>query len=182
VLLDKDGRWQDHLREPLCVPERVGLLDLLTTFREERTKMAVVVDEYGSVAGVVTLQDVLEEIVGDIYESHELPVSEISELEPERWRMAGSVDLDEAGKKLAVEFPEHKGRTVGGFVMNVLGRVARVGDEVQFEALTLTVCEMIGRRVHALDVRRSPEAPEPTRNGGRRRSDRPGSRSREADA
>jgi CBS domain containing-hemolysin-like protein len=152
VLLDERGLWRDHLREALCVPERIGLLDLLKTFRKQRTKIAIVVDEYGGVAGMVTLQDLLEEIVGDIYEKHEPRQQEIAALEGDNWRVAGSMPLEEAGERLGVRFPEHKGRTIGGFVMNTLGRVPSPGDTVEFENLSLKVEKMATRRVQTLLV------------------------------
>jgi putative hemolysin len=156
VLLEPHGDWQLHLREPVCVPEGVGLLDLLKTFRRERTKMAVVVDEYGGVAGIVTLQDLLEEIVGDIYEKHEPVDQEIHPLAPDVWRVAGSASLLDLADTLDVDFPEDKGRTVGGFIMNTLARIPVAGDEVAHRAVSLRVEEMAGRRVHLVTVRRAP--------------------------
>jgi len=165
VLLDRDGDWRRHRREPLLVPEQMGLLDLLKRFRQQRTKMAIVVDEYGGLAGIVTLQDLLEEIVGDIYEKQDHHEREIEPLDPDAWRVIGTVGLDELGEELGIDFPEHKGRTVGGFVMNSLGRIPRVGDEVTHQHFALKVEQMIGRRVHRLRLTRlSPS--EVADNGG----------------
>ncbi len=155
VLLDPERPWRELLREPVLVPERIELLDLLKLFRRRRTKMAVVVDEYGGVAGIVALQDLLEEIVGDIYEKHERTPVEIVALEAgRRWRVAGSVGVDRLGGELGVEFPSHLGRTVGGFMMNSLGRIPRVGDEVVHDGFQLHIQEMAGRRVNAIEVSR----------------------------
>jgi putative hemolysin len=152
VLLSPETDWRAFLREVICVPERVGLLALLKIFRRRRTKIAVVVDEYGGVAGIVTLQDLLEEIVGDIYEKHEQTGGEILAIESERWRVAGSMNLAELGEELEVSFPTELGRTAGGFVMNSLGRIPRAGDEIHYGPLRLRVLDMAGRRVHALEV------------------------------
>ncbi|MEN6627296.1 MAG: hemolysin family protein [Candidatus Sumerlaeia bacterium] len=158
VLLEPERPWRELVREPVLVPERIGLLDLLQLFRRRRTKMAVVVDEYGAVAGIVTLQDLLEEIVGDIYEKHEHVQSEVVALEPgAHWKVSGAMDVDRLGEQLGAQFPTHLGRTVGGFVMNSLGRIPRVGDEVRQEPYVLRVQQMAGRRVHALDVTREAE-------------------------
>ncbi|OPZ09452.1 MAG: Magnesium and cobalt efflux protein CorC [candidate division BRC1 bacterium ADurb.BinA292] len=157
VLLDAESPWRNHLREPLCVPERVGLLDLLKMFRQQRTKMAVVVDEYGGVAGIVTLQDLLEEIVGDIYEKHEYVSHDIQPIGEGAWRITGSFNLEELADQLGITFPERMGVTLGGFVMNTLGRVPRVGDEVHYEGHAFRVEEMMGRRILGITVRR--EAP-----------------------
>lgn len=156
VLLDGKGDWRSHLREPLLVPEGVGLLDLLKMFRQKRMKIAIVVDEYGGVAGIVTLQDLLEEIVGDIYEKHEHDKREIAPMGEEEWRVAGTALLGRLGETCGVEFPEEKGRTVGGFVMNMLGRIPDVGDEVTYESVSLTVEKMAGRRLQTVRVRRRP--------------------------
>jgi putative hemolysin len=154
VLLNPLEPWRKHLRESFCVPDGIGLLDLLRSFRTQRTKMAVVVDEYGGVEGIVTLQDLLEEIVGDMYEQHEHQRQDLIELEPGHWRVLGSLTISELGDELEVSFPEQRGRTVGGFVMNTLGRIPRVGDEVQHEDLILRVETMVARRVNTVLVER----------------------------
>lgn len=158
ILLDAQGEWRNHLREPVCVPERMGLLDLLKTFRRRRTKMAVVVDEYGGVAGIVTLQDLLEEIVGDIYERHEQSQVDIETISEEQWRVRGSVSLSHLADELEVTLPEELGRTVGGLVMNSLGRIPDVGDEITYDGLHFQVEEMVGRRVQSLLIHRVPTA------------------------
>lgn len=157
VLLDEKGCWRDHLRKALCVPERIGLLDLLRMFRDEHTKFAVVVDEYGGVAGIVTLQDLLEEIVGDIYEKHEHNDQEIEPLGENHWRISGQTNLDVIHEQLNVQLPSHKGRTLGGFVMNTLGHIPAVGEELQEPPLHFRVEKMAGRRVFSLIVTRGDE-------------------------
>lgn len=152
VLLDKAGNWRNHLREPMLAPEGIGLLDLLRRFRKERTKMAVIVDEYGGVAGIVTLQDILQEIVGDIYEKHEHNEMDIQELAEGHWRVAGTYSLASLGEVTGVDFPENRGRTVAGFVMNTLGRIPEIGDEVVHENLVLQVERMVARRLQSLVV------------------------------
>ena len=173
VLLDETGPWRRHLREALCVPERIGLPDLLKMFRRQRTKIAIVVDEWGGVAGMVTLQDLLEEIVGDIYEKHETAQPELAALPEldkgggaERWRVAGTMPLDEVGQRLGVQFPEHRGRTIGGFVMNSLGHIPRPGDTVEFERLNLQVEKMAARRVLSILVTAAAAAPGSQGDGG----------------
>ena len=166
VLLDAKGDWRTYVREALCVPERIGLFDLLQTLRRQRRKMAVVVDEYGGVAGIVTLQDLLEEIVGDIYEHHEPVDRDVQSIDVETWRVAGKISLGVLGDELEVTFPENHGRTVGGFVMNTLGRIPRVGDEITFGPLTMRVEEMAGRRVPVLAVTRAGAGPDAGGNGG----------------
>lgn len=164
VLLEPERPWREHLREPLCVPEQMRLLDLLKLFRRKRMKMAVAVDEYGGVAGIVSLQDLLEEIVGDIYEKHEQRQVWVEPRGDGRWELNGSVDLETVAEELGVEFPERRGRTIGGFVMNTLERIPEVGDEIEHAGLRLRVEEMAGRRVHRLSVWR-PAPDDPTGSG-----------------
>lgn len=152
ILLDAEGDWRNHMRAPICVPEQVGLLDLLKLFRQQRTKIAVVIDEYGGTAGIVTLHDLLENIVGDIYEKHELTQAQISKVKPHLWRIAGQIELDEVGKALGISFPENKGKTLGGFVMNMAGQVPEVGRCVEYENITIVVEQMAGHRILQLLV------------------------------
>ena len=154
VLLDEDGHWRNHLREALCVPERIGLLDLLRAFRRQHTKIALVVDEYGGVAGMVSLQDLLEEIVGDIYEQHETTEQVVQPIDTRKWRLSGQLMLETLGQQLDVTLPPHRGRTIGGFVMNTLGRIPEMGDSVEFEGFRFTVEKMSGRRVVELKAER----------------------------
>jgi CBS domain containing-hemolysin-like protein len=162
ALLEPEKPWRARLREALCVPEQMRLLDLLKALRRRRMKMAVAVDEYGGVSGIVTLQDVLEEIVGEIHEKHEPRRPAITPDGPGRWHVGGSIALDVAAKELGVAFPSRRGRTLGGFVMNALGRMPRPGDEVAHDRLRLRVTHMAGRRVQSLEAWiAAPEGPTP---------------------
>jgi putative hemolysin len=156
VLFKPREHWRNHLREILCVPEGLGLLDLLKQFRVRRTKLAAVVDEFGQVEGVVSLQDVLEKIVGDIYEKHEMPEQDIMKVHQDSWRVAGSVELDDISEQVHESFPDNRGRTLGGFVMNTLGRIPHEGDTIEHGELQITVREMMGRCVHDVIIKRVP--------------------------
>ena len=127
VLLDEQGNWRDHLREPLLVPEGVGLLDLLKLFRQKRVKIAIIVDEYGGVAGIVTLQDLLEEIVGDIYEKHEHDKQEIAQTGDDEWRVAGTVLAGAPGGYHRGDFSGGKGAHGGRFRHEHAGTDPRCG-------------------------------------------------------
>jgi CBS domain containing-hemolysin-like protein len=152
VLLNPDRPWQESLREMLCVPSRVDLLELLTLFRRGMTKIAAVVDEFGGVTGIVTLHDLLEEIVGDMAERHEPAEQEFRPLGPDRWIVRGRMNLYELGRKLGVEFPDNLGHTLGGFVMNSLGRIPAAGEELRFNGLLMRVTRVIGRRVAQVEI------------------------------
>ncbi|HEX6308503.1 MAG TPA: hemolysin family protein [Longimicrobiales bacterium] len=135
------------LREATFVPESKPVEELIREMRQQRNKMAIVLDEYGGTAGLVTLEDLIEEIVGEIQDEHEqepLPFEE--ELEG-AVRISGSVPIDEVNERYDLNLPEDLYETVGGYVFGTLGRVAVVGDEVPVHGGVLRVLAMDGRRI-----------------------------------
>jgi CBS domain containing-hemolysin-like protein len=139
---------RDLARKPYFVPESKKVDELLKEFREQRTHIAVVVDEYGGTAGLVTLEDLLEEIVGDIEDEYdqraEKPIVRLSETEAV---FDARVSIDELNDLFETEI-EHEGYdTVGGLVYAHLGKIPNAGDEVQVNGLTILVESTIGRRI-----------------------------------
>ncbi|HSK20707.1 MAG TPA: hemolysin family protein [Longimicrobiales bacterium] len=135
------------LRPATFVPESKPVEALIREMRMQRLKMAIVLDEYGGTAGLVTLEDLIEEIVGEIQDEHEqdpLPFEE--ELEGEV-RISGSVPVTEVNERFELDLPEDMYETVGGFVFGTLGRVGKVGDEVTVTGGVLRVIAMDGRRI-----------------------------------
>jgi CBS domain containing-hemolysin-like protein len=132
---------------PLAVPESAPLRHLLADLREAHVQLAVVVDEYGGTAGIVTLEDIVEELVGDIedeYDPEEPRAQRRSDgtvLVPGAWR------IDEAEREIGIELPEGDYETVGGLIMARLGRIPRVGDCVELDTVLLRVEEMHGLAV-----------------------------------
>jgi CBS domain containing-hemolysin-like protein len=127
--------------------------DLIPEMREQRTKMAIVVDEFGGTAGLVTLEDLIEEIIGEIQDEHESDEPEnFQELPGGRLRIWGGVALREAGEQLGFEPAEDKEEydTLGGFVFGRLNRIPVVGDQIELERGSLRVVKMRGRRVDYL--------------------------------
>lgn len=154
VLLHPDRDWTESIRQIMCVAPRIRLDDLLTQFRRNAAKIAAVVDEYGQFSAIVTLHDLLEEIVGDMAERHETIVQEFLALSDGHYRVQGRSKLADLGRELGVDFPSDMGATVGGFVMNMLGHVPSEGVRLQHEGLDFEVARMIGRRILQLEVRR----------------------------
>jgi putative hemolysin len=152
VLLNDPEDWRACLRELPLIPERMRLDDLLGRFRKSSTKIAAVVDEYGQVAGVVTIRDVLEEIVGDMAERHEKVVEGVRTLEDGRVQVQGRTRLAELARALSLELPPEMGATAGGFVMNMLGHVPHEGDVLVYGGFTFEVKRMLGRKVMLLEV------------------------------
>jgi len=149
-------------RPPQFVPESKAVEDLIREMRHQRIKMAIVLDEYGGTAGLVTLEDLIEEIVGEIQDEHEEePLSFEEELEG-AVRISGSVPLSEVNERFDLSLPEDLHETIGGYVFGTLGRVAQVGDEVVVPGGVLRVLVMDGRRIERLAYQTTQEvAPGP---------------------
>jgi CBS domain containing-hemolysin-like protein len=134
--------------EPFRVPETMSLEKLMGVLRSHGLQLAIVVDEYGGTAGIVTLEDLIEELVGELGDEHDRAKVEITGGKDQSYSFPGMYRPDELLEKLAVKVPEDGSyETVAGYLMAQLGRVAVVGDEVQIDGGTLRVERMDGRRV-----------------------------------
>jgi putative hemolysin len=122
--------------------------------------MAVVLDEYGGTAGLVTVEDLLEQIVGEISDEHEQEIVGIEETESGAVLLAGAVPVAELNEHYGLHLPENEYTTVAGYVMGLLGRVAIEGEEIAFPGGHLRVLAMSGRRIKRLEMLREP-VPEP---------------------
>lgn len=149
----------DVVAEALVVPEGETLRDLLRQLRSTRRTFAVVVDEYGGTAGIVTIEDVVEELVGDIADEFDRETPLVRRAGKDRYRVSGGVRPDRLAAQLDLELPEGDYETVAGFVLAELGRIPDVGDDVTHDGWRLTVMEMDGVRVAELQVRRDEPAP-----------------------
>jgi magnesium and cobalt transporter len=147
------------LRPATFIPESKRLDTLLEEFRNGRNHIAIVVDEYGGIAGLLTIEDVLEQIVGDIDDEHdEEEASSIVELGTNRWQVLALTRIDDFDEFFEVGFDEGVFETVGGLVMQEFGRLPRRGESIVTGGLRLRVLQADRRRVHAIEVSR--EAPE----------------------
>ena len=140
------------VRPAHVVPETKDLGALLAEFRRTNQHMAVVLDEYGSFEGIVTLEDVLEEIVGEIEDEYDLPDESIERLDEHRVRIDGTFPIDDFNEEFHQELPQEDYHTVAGFVFGSLGRAAEKGDEVEWDGLRFEVVEVEGPRIMRLDV------------------------------
>ncbi|MGO1317380.1 MAG: hemolysin family protein [Cellulomonadaceae bacterium] len=140
--------------EAPTVPETVRLGPLLVMLRDLGMQMAVVLDEYGGTSGVVTLEDVVEELVGDVADEHDVRRVGAARQRDGSWTLPGRLRPDELTEATGLEVPESPAyETLGGLVMARLGRVPRVGDEVEVDGVRLQVASMVRRRVEVLHVR-----------------------------
>jgi len=135
------------LRTPAFVPETKKVNELLREFRASKTQLAIVVDEYGGTAGLITLEDVIEEIVGEIHDEYDAVVKLISRVGPQEWMVAGRMDIEELNEKLGVDIPREDFETLGGFISSLAGKVPAVGERVEYENMTFEVTAADARRV-----------------------------------
>jgi putative hemolysin len=155
---------KDILRPAFVVPETKDLAALLADFRRTKNHMAIVIDEYGAMQGLITLEDVLEEIVGEIEDEFDLPDEAVERVDEKTIRIDGTFPIDDFNEQFGTELPQEDYHTVAGFVFGELGRAPEEGDEVQWDGLVFRVLRMEGSRierleVHWLDLPEEPETP-----------------------
>jgi putative hemolysin len=143
---------EDLLRPAFVVPETKDLAALLADFRRTKNHMAIVVDEYGATQGIVTLEDLLEEIVGEIEDEYDLPDEAVERVDDATVRVDGTFPIDDFNEQFATQLPQEDYHTVAGFVFGLLGRAPEEGDEVQYDGLAFRVLEIEGSRIERLEV------------------------------
>ena len=148
----------DIARAPFFVPETKKAEELLREFLAQSIHFALVVDEYGGIEGVVTLEDLLEEIVGEIEQEHEVPEAPINLITDGEAIVEGQAPLDDLNEALGTDLQGEGFETVGGFVLHHLGRVPDPGDHLDFGGLRFEVLSTMGRRVTKLHLRKSDSA------------------------
>jgi putative hemolysin len=147
---------EELLRPAHIVPENKDLAALLTEFRRTNQHMAIVVDEYGELEGIVTLEDLLEEIVGEIEDEFDLPDESVERLEDGRIRIHGTFPIDDFNEQFSRSLPVEDFHTIGGFVFGMLGRAPEPGDEVEYDGCRFKVLEVEGSRIERLEVELTP--------------------------
>jgi CBS domain containing-hemolysin-like protein len=146
-------RWQNLVHDPIVVPETVPLDSLLRTFRQTRRHMALVVDEYGDFQGLVTLEDVLEEVVGDIFDESDLPSEDLWQRPDGSIRAFGTAELHRVCRMLGIDKPaDVEISTVGGLLSEALGRIPHPGDTLEWQGHRLTVMAASRRGVDLVTI------------------------------
>lgn len=142
---------KDILRPATCVPESKRLNVLLREFRSNRNHMAIVIDEYGGVSGLVTIEDVLEQIVGDIEDEHDIDENDhIKPLPSGDYLIKGLTSIEDFNEHFGTEFPDEEFDTVGGLVMNAFGHLPKRNEVVELDGFRVRVLNADSRRVHLL--------------------------------
>jgi putative hemolysin len=143
---------EEILRPASIVPETKDLGPLLAEFRRTNQHMAIVVDEYGAMEGIVTLEDLLEEIVGEIEDEYDLPDESIQQIDERTVLVDGTFPIDDFNEQFHQELPQDDYHTLAGFVFGELGRAPEPGDEVRHDGLRFQVVETDGPRIEQLEV------------------------------
>lgn len=142
-----------HLRKPLFIPESTTLPRVLKQMKRRQLHMAMVVNEYGGVEGLVTMEDVLEELVGEIEDEHDEVVAFVERTDDGTVRLDARLNLRDAARELGIEMPETTVITLGGFLIERFGRIPRRGDQLVHDDLEFTVLEATRRRMSWVEVR-----------------------------
>src|SRR3954453_23598359 len=145
-------KLEELLRPAYVVPETKDLAALLQEFRKTNNHFAVVVDEYGAMAGICTLEDLIEEIAGEIEDEFAVAEVQIEQIDEDSYRMDGMFPIDEFNERFGTTRPDEDFHTVGGFVFGQLGRAPEVGDDVSYDGLQFDVLEVDGSRSERMSV------------------------------
>ena len=153
-------RLRDRMREAYFVPETKPLRALLHEFQNQKLHIAIVLDEYGGTAGIVTLEDILEELVGEIADEYEeTPPDAIKKLDENTLDVDARTYVDDLNDEYELDLPEDEDYdTVGGFVLARLGYVPKTGEQLDYKNLTFTIASAEPRRINRITIRKVPEA------------------------
>jgi len=150
---------EELVRPAYMVPETKDLAALLTEFRRTNNHLAVVIDEYGQMEGIVTLEDLLEEIVGEIEDEFDLPDETIERIDDRTVRIDGTFPIDDFNEEFHLDLPHEDYHTMAGFVFGELGRAAEPGDSVAHDGIRFEVDSLEGQRIDRLKVTFAPKPP-----------------------
>jgi len=142
------------LRPAVLIPESKRVPELLKQFQRQQTQIAIVVDEYGGTAGLVTVEDLLEEIVGEIRDEYDVESEPIVDEGRGRFLFSGKVDIDEVAQRLNVEIERQGFETVGGFLLSHIGRVPAVGERFEIDELSVEILDAERRRINKVRISR----------------------------
>lgn len=140
-------KLEDLVREISIVPETKPISDMFNEFNKNKIQIAAVVDEHGGVAGIITVEDVLEEIVGEIWDEYDVQVAEIIKIDENTLNVYSKMNIYDINDRFGLDLPTEDFQTIGGYVFGLLGREPEVGDEVQADGLSLKVESMDGHKI-----------------------------------
>jgi magnesium and cobalt transporter len=148
----EDINIMDICRKPFFVPETKSIEELFKEFKLKKTHMAIVIDEYGGTAGIVTFEDILEEIVGDIQDEYDSDEEEIIKISENCYIVDARIDIDKFDDYFETQLPREKYETVGGFIHHLTGKVPQKGERAEFKNLTFEIVQGSDRRIEKIKV------------------------------
>ncbi|HOX94825.1 MAG TPA: hemolysin family protein [Syntrophales bacterium] len=145
------------LRKPYFIPETKNIHSLLHELKEKKLHMAIVIDEYGGTSGLVTLEDLIEEIVGEIQDEHDKEEEKFVDL-PDGYTLVDSrVEIEDFAQRFGVEIPEGKYETLGGFILDALKRIPMTGDVIEHDGLEMVIASADERSIKRVKIRKKGE-------------------------
>ena len=140
------------VREMIIVPETASISDILAKMNRRQIHTALVLDEYGGTAGLLTMEDIIEEIMGDISDEHDFKTEECKQINENTFQFDGMASLEDSGERLGINYQDEEQVTVGGYVFNLLGRLPVVGDKTEDNYCFYEVLEIDGNRIKKVQV------------------------------
>lgn len=153
---NKTDKISELMRKPLFVPETKNIDDLFKELKNQRIHIAIVVDEYGGTSGLVTIEDLIEEIVGDIQDEYDIEEDEFVMISEGEYVADARIDIDELSDKLGVSISKEDYDTLGGFLVHMSNKIPAVNDDILYEDITFTIIEADERRVAKVGIKMKP--------------------------
>jgi magnesium and cobalt transporter len=154
----------DIVRQVIFVPESKKVVDLLAELRSQKSHMAVVLDEYGGTAGLVTMEDIIEEIIGDIHDEYDVEEEPITRIDQQTILVDARLDIEDLEDYLDIKLPEGEYETVGGLITDLIGRVPTEKETVAVENLVMTIRSADERKINQVEIK-LPAPPEERQTG-----------------
>ena len=142
----------EHMRSVVVIPENKPVSRLMREMQEQKFHLAVVADEYGSIAGLITLEDCLEELVGEITDEYDTDITQIEHLRDGQYLIDGSTSVSDVNEELDIDIPDEEWDSIGGFVFGTLEHVPVIGESIDYDGWKFTVVEVSGRRIRKVRV------------------------------
>ena len=155
LVQNKTFEVRDLLRKPMFVVESLKISSLLPELQKNKTHMAVVIDEFGGTEGLITMEDILEEIVGEIWDEHDEKVSIMNQIDENTYQLSADFSLTDFCGLMKVPIPDSSYHSLGGWVVERIEKIPTVGEEIHYHHLTITVHQMDGKRIRQLVVKKN---------------------------
>jgi len=145
--------FRNMLRPPYFIPETKKISEVLKDLRDKKSHMAIVIDEYGGTAGILTLEDIIEEIIGEVMDEYDADEKLITDNEDGSITVDARLDVEELEDYIDMKLPEGKFESVGGFVISLLGRVPAVGERIEYENIEMIIEDANNRKIEKVRIR-----------------------------